>query len=42
VLFATFIGHFSGAMMHALIFHDGVFESMASLRTRPSRSSVED
>jgi cytochrome b561 len=42
VLFATFIGHVSGAMMHALIFHDGVFESMASWRTRPSRSSVED
>src|ERR1700691_4460240 len=34
VLFATFIGHFSGAMMHALIFRDGVFESMASWRSR--------
>ncbi len=34
LLFATFLGHFSGAMMHALIFHDGVFESMASWKTR--------
>jgi cytochrome b561 len=36
LLFATFIVHFSGAMMHALIFRDGVFESMASLRKRRS------
>jgi cytochrome b561 len=42
LLFATFIGHFSGAMMHALIFHDGVFESMASWKTRPAQSTVED
>jgi len=34
MLFATFIGHFSGAMMHALIFRDGVFESMASWKSR--------
>ena len=34
LLFATFIAHFSGAMMHALIIRDGVFESMASLRRR--------
>jgi cytochrome b561 len=36
LLFGTFITHFSGAMMHALIIHDGVFQSMASLRKRPS------
>jgi cytochrome b561 len=42
LLFATFIGHFSGAMMHALIFHDGVFESMASWKTRPSQNTVEE
>src|ERR1700730_1708256 len=35
LLLATFIAHFSGAMMHALIIRDGVFESMASLRKRP-------
>jgi cytochrome b561 len=37
LLFATFIAHFSGAMMHALIIRDGVFESMASWRKRPSK-----
>jgi cytochrome b561 len=36
ILFATFLAHFSGAMMHALIFRDGVFESMASVRRRTS------
>lgn len=34
LLFATFIAHFSGAMMHALIIRDGVFESMASWKRR--------
>src|SRR5271163_3312871 len=34
MLFATFIGHFSGAMMHALIFREGVFESMAFSKSR--------
>ena len=34
LLFATFIAHFSGAMMHALIIRDGVFESMASWKKR--------
>jgi cytochrome b561 len=38
LLFATFIAHFSGAMMHALIFRDGVFESMASWKTRTSKT----
>ena len=32
LLFATFIAHFSGAMM--LIIRDGVFESMASWKKR--------
>jgi cytochrome b561 len=35
LLFATFVAHFSGAMLHALIIRDGVFESMASFRARP-------
>jgi cytochrome b561 len=34
LLFATFLAHFSGVMMHALIIRDGVFESMASWKTR--------
>jgi cytochrome b561 len=34
LLFATFIAHFSAALMHALIYRDGVFPSMASWRTR--------
>jgi cytochrome b561 len=39
LLFATFIAHFSGVMMHALIFRDGLFESMASVKTRASENS---
>jgi cytochrome b561 len=35
LLFVTFVAHFSGAMMHALILRDGVFESMASFRVSP-------
>jgi cytochrome b561 len=38
LLFATFIAHFSGAMMHALIIRDGVFESMASWKKRQRES----
>jgi cytochrome b561 len=30
LLFATFIAHFGAALMHALIYRDGVFQSMAS------------
>jgi cytochrome b561 len=30
LLFATFIAHFTAALMHALIYRDGVFPSMAS------------
>jgi cytochrome b561 len=29
LLFATFIAHFAAALMHALIYRDGVFQSMA-------------
>jgi cytochrome b561 len=32
LLFATFLAHLSAALTHALIFRDGVFESMASWR----------
>jgi cytochrome b561 len=39
LLFATFIAHFSGAMMHALIFRDGLFESMVSIRGRSGEKS---
>jgi cytochrome b561 len=32
LLFATFLAHLSAGLMHALIFRDGVFQSMASWR----------
>lgn len=32
LLFATFLGHLAAALAHALVFRDGVFRSMASLR----------
>jgi hypothetical protein len=32
LLFATFLVHLSAALMHALIFRDGVFQNMASWR----------
>ena len=38
LLFATFIGHFAAALMHALIYRDGVFQSMASWKSRPTNS----
>jgi len=34
LLLFAFIAHFSGAMMHALMIRDGVFESMASCKKR--------
>jgi cytochrome b561 len=34
LLFATFLAHLGAALMHALIFRDGVFPSMASLKAR--------
>jgi cytochrome b561 len=33
LLFATFIARFSAALMHALIYRDGVFPSMASWKS---------
>jgi cytochrome b561 len=33
LLFATFIAHFSAALMHALIYRDAVFPSMASWKS---------
>ncbi len=33
VFFAVIIGHFGAAMLHALIFRDGVFQAMAGGRT---------
>jgi cytochrome b561 len=33
---ATFIAHFGAALVHAWIYRDGVFASMAPWRTRPS------
>jgi len=39
LLFATFIAHFSAALMHALVYRDGVFQSMASWRTRAGKFS---
>jgi cytochrome b561 len=32
ILFATFVVHFSAALVHAFIFRDGVFQSMALFR----------
>jgi len=40
LLFATFIAHFSAALMHALVYRDGVFQSMASWRTRAGKFSA--
>jgi cytochrome b561 len=36
-LFATFMAHLGGALMHGLIYRDGVFASMAPWRTRARR-----
>jgi cytochrome b561 len=38
LLFATFLAHLGAALMHALIFRDGVFPSMASLKKRAGTS----
>ena len=37
LLFLTFLAHFAAAMMHALIYCDGVFQSMAAWRRRVTR-----
>jgi cytochrome b561 len=40
LLFATFIAHFSAALMHALIYRDGVFASMASWKARAGQRTA--
>jgi cytochrome b561 len=40
LLFATFIAHFSAALMHALIYRDGVFASMASWKARAGQRTT--
>ena len=37
LLFFTFLAHMAAALMHALLFRDGVFESMASLKAGEGR-----
>jgi len=37
LLFFTFLAHFGAALFHGLIRRDGVFESMASWRSRASK-----
>ncbi|MCP1615456.1 cytochrome b561 [Azospirillum lipoferum] len=37
LLFSTVLAHLGGALGHARIFRDGVFESMASLRAGATR-----
>jgi cytochrome b561 len=39
LLFATFLAHLGAALTHALIFRDGVFQSMANLRVWPKGRS---
>jgi cytochrome b561 len=39
LLFATFLAHLGAALTHALIFRDGVFQSMANLRVWPKERS---
>ncbi|MBP2293629.1 cytochrome b [Azospirillum rugosum] len=39
LLFATFLAHLGAALAHALVFRDGVFESMASLKAAASRQA---
>jgi cytochrome b561 len=42
LLFLTFLAHFAAAMMHALIYRDGVFQSMASWRGTPEQATRPD
>ena len=42
LLFATFLAHVSGAMLHALIVRDGVFESMASFGKKAREKPAGD
>ena len=38
LLFLTFLAHLGAALTHALIFRDGVFQSMASFKARSGAS----
>jgi cytochrome b561 len=40
LLFTAFIAHFGAALMHALIYRDGVFPSMAPWKTRAGKLGV--
>jgi cytochrome b561 len=40
-LFATFIAHLGGALVHALIYRDGVFASMAPWRLSSARATAD-
>ena len=40
LLFFTFLAHLGAALMHALLFRDGVFESMASLKKGRGRKAA--
>jgi cytochrome b561 len=40
LLFLTFLAHLGAALLHAFVFRDGVFESMATVRGR--RSGAEE
>jgi cytochrome b561 len=40
-LFATFIAHLGGALVHALIYRDGVFASMAPWRLSSARAAAD-
>ena len=42
LFFATFLAHLGAALMHALIFRDGVFESMAPWKSRLRRPSAAE
>jgi cytochrome b561 len=37
LLFATFLAHLGAALLHALIYRDGVFQSMTSWRAARSK-----
>ena len=41
LLFATFLAHFAAALMHALIFRDDVFASMAPWAARPPEAPTK-
>ncbi|WP_322101882.1 cytochrome b [Paraburkholderia sp. J41] len=42
LLLLTFLAHLGAALLHALVFRDGVFQSMATLRSRRTTPSSTD